>query len=176
MTFFIAVLARLSRPGLLLVLLAGFALPAQAGNLLRSEKLFSHKQWEVLVAAYDDGTFSCIARVQKPGSAFALWESPGGPTQVQFWNRDWDFTPATEDIVVQIDRRAPWDLSNASLEGQSVWFDLPGDAPSRRFVNEIRRGNRVALKSSSNRHVDSCSLAGSNAAIDALIACGDGLR
>ncbi len=146
-------------------------LPGWAGSLIDSETLYQHKQWEVIIAAYDDGSISCIARVEKPGSAFAIWGNLTDPMQLQFWNRDWDFTPASEDIVVQVDRRPRWDLTNAELTGKNVWFTLPTDDSSLRFLREIRQGYNVALLSRSGKHIDSWSLSGSSAALSVLADC-----
>ncbi len=158
------------------ILAVSMALPGWAGSLVKSESVYRHKQWEVIMASFDDGSISCIARVNKPDSAFAIWGHQRNPIQIQFWDRDWNFTPANEDIIVQIDRRPRWDLGNAELTGKNVWFTLPaGDAPIR-FLREIKQGNSVVLMSATGKRIDSWSLAGSSAAMSVLADCIDVLR
>jgi hypothetical protein len=155
------------------LILGGVA--AQAADLVESRIVYQRKHWEVLVAAYDDASITCIARVEKPGSAFAIWADGDSAAQLQFWDNSWNFSGGAEDIVVQIDRRAKWDLTNADLDGQSVWFTLPNNNDAERFIREVAYGNTIKLFNNSGRLIDSWSLAGSLASINALIDCTDSL-
>ena len=158
------------------VLAISTALPGWAASLVSSETIYRHKQWEVIMAAYDDNTISCIARVEKPGSAFAIWGHQSNPIQIQFWNENWSFTPGREDIAVRVDRRARWDLSNAELTGKNVWFTLPAGDSTLKFLREIQNGNNVALLSFNGKQIDVWSLAGSSATMSVLADCIDALR
>ena len=155
---------------------ASIALPAWGAELISSKSIYRNKKWEVVMAAYDNNTVSCIARVEKPGSAFAIWGHRNSPLQIQFWNNGWNFTPDREDIIVQVDRRPRWDLNNAELEGKNIWFTLPAGKSSGRFLREIRRGNNVTLKTAAGTRVDTWSLAGSSATMNILADCIDVLR
>ncbi len=153
--------------------LACSGLAATAADLVDSQVVYSHRQWEVLVAAFDDASISCIARVSKSGSTFAIWADGNSSALLQFWDKSWSFDSGTEDIVVQIDRRAKWDLSNAELSSNSVWFELPNSNDAERFLREVINGNTVKLFNSGGRQINSWSLAGSAASINALIECTD---
>lgn len=164
---------RLFSTGLAAILAAllGLAGAARAQDV-ESEVIFNHKSWEVRVVAFPDGSIECLARVSKPGSSFSVWADAGANVQLQFFHDDWSFDNETADIVVQIDRRPKWDLTNASLDQNSIHFGLPnGSEASSRFLVEVAQGNRIKLKNSSGRQVDEWSLAGSKASMAALVEC-----
>jgi hypothetical protein len=155
---------------------AGLAFGAVAGGAAlaeaQSELLFSHKAWEVRVVAFDDGTLSCVAQVSDGTDSFSIWNDGVSSVRLQFYSDAWDFGEGeTADLVVQIDRRAPWTLTNAELYLQSVLFDIPGDDKGAEFVAEVMRGNTLALSNDTGEHVMSYSLAGSSASVSALIEC-----
>ena len=72
---------------------------------------------------------------------------------------------------MQVDRRSPWSLTNAELYQNSVLFNLPGDDASTNFLMEVVGGRSLHLGSKDGSHVQSYSLAGSAASINALIEC-----
>ncbi len=74
---------------------------------------------------------------------------------------------------MQIDRRAPWDLTNAELYENSVLFYLPDSQAGINFIVEVAKGTRLYLRSDDGSDVQNYSLAGSRASIDALIECGE---
>ena len=140
----------------------------------QSEVLFSHKHWQVEIVGWDDGSVGCVAQVSAPGESFSLWTFPDGSVQLQFYSTAWEFGEGdTADLQVQIDRRAPWKLTNAELYKNSVLFTLPDDRSGVNFVVEVAQGNRLYLRSKDGSDVQNYSLAGSRASIDALIECGD---
>ncbi len=150
---------------------AGFAGIAGAQQ---SEVLFSHKHWKVEVVGWDDGSLGCVAEVSAPGESFSIWTFPNGAVQLQFYSTAWQFEQGTTaDLQVKIDRRAPWNLTNAELYQNSVLFYLPDSKAGVGFINEIARGNRLYLRDADGSDVQNYSLAGSRASIDALIECGD---
>ena len=153
--------------------MAGAPVAAQ----IQSRTLFQQRAWEVQVVGFDDGSVSCVAQVSRPGETFSVWAGTAGPVKLQFYSTGWDFgTGDTANLVVQIDRRAPWNLTNAELYLQSVLFNLPDNDTGTRFVLEVMRGNTLYLRDNRNRGVRQYTLAGSSASIQALIDCVDGLR
>ena len=152
-------------------LIAATAATAQAQQ---SEVLFAHKHWQVEVVGWDDGSVGCVAQVSAPGESFSIWTFPDGAVQLQFYSTAWQFGEGdTADLEVQIDRRAPWNLTGAELYQNSVLFYLPDDQAGVNFISEVARGNRLYLRSNDGSDVQNYSLAGSSASIGALIDCGD---
>ena len=139
----------------------------------QSEILFSHKHWQVEVVGWDDGSVGCVAQVSAPGESFSLWTFPDGAVQMQFYSTAWQFGEGeTADLQVQVDRRAPWNLTGAELYQNSVLFYLPDDKSGVDFIVEVARGNLLYLRSADGSDVQNYSLAGSRASIDALVECG----
>lgn len=140
----------------------------------QSERLFTHKHWQVEVVGWDDGSVGCVAQVSAPGESFSIWTFPDGAVQLQFYSTAWEFGEGdTADLEVQIDRRAPWNLNNAELYKNSVLFNLPDDNAGVNFIVEVARGNRLYLRSADGSDVQNYSLSGSRASIDALVECGN---
>ncbi|MFC6687404.1 hypothetical protein [Jhaorihella thermophila] len=154
----------------LVVFIALTSVPAQASD---SRVVFRHKAWELRVAAFDDGTLSCIAQVRPSnGTTFAIW-ADGQTVKLQFFSDMWAFGNTTGDVVARIDRRAGWNLNSANLYKNSVIFTLPGGDPSTRFLLEIARGNVIRLNHRSGQRMGQWSLAGSRATMQKLIECVD---
>lgn len=148
------------------------ALPALAAR--QSEILFSHKHWQVELVGWDDGSLACVANVSAPGEVFALWTFPDSSLQLQFYSTAWNFTEGERaDLQVQIDKKAPWNLTDAELSQNSVLFTLPNSDSAVDFIQEVAVGNRLFLRDKDGADVQDYSLAGSRASIDALIECGD---
>jgi hypothetical protein len=153
----------------------GMAVAGSAGAQ-QSETLFSHKHWEVQVVGWEDGSVGCVAQVTAPGETFSIWTYPDGAVQLQFYSTAWEFGEGqTADLQVQIDSRAPWNLTGAELYQNSVLFYLPSDTSGVDFIVEVARGNRLFLRSDDGSDVQNYSLAGSRASIDALVECGDAI-
>jgi hypothetical protein len=126
------------------------------------------------IVGWDDGSVGCVAQVSAPGESFSIWTFPDGAVQLQFYSTAWNFGEGdTADLEVQIDRRAPWNLTGAELYQNSVLFYLPDSKAGVDFIVEVARGNRLYLRSDDGSDVQNYSLAGSRASIDALIDCGD---
>jgi hypothetical protein len=159
------------RMGCFAALLAAVAGTAGAQT---SEVLFSHKHWQVEIVGWDDGSIGCVGQVSAPGESFSVWTFPDGAVQLQFYSSAWEFGEGdTADLEVQIDRRAPWNLTGAELYQNSVLFYLPDDQAGVNFIVEVARGNRLYLRAADGSDVQNYSLAGSRASIDALIECGN---
>jgi hypothetical protein len=156
-------------PILLAALLA--ALPAAAQQ---SEVLFTAKQWQVELVAWDDGVLGCMASVTLPGEQFSIWTFQDESVQLQFFSTGWSFGEGdTADLQVQVDRREPWNLTEAELYLNSVLFTLPDSDAGVEFLVEIAKGNRLFLRADDGSDVQNYSLAGSQASINALIDCGN---
>jgi hypothetical protein len=153
---------------------AMFAVVAGSAGAQQSETLFSYKLWEVQIVGWDDGSVGCVAQVSAPGESFSIWTYPDGAVQLQFYSTAWQFGEGdTADLEVQIDRRAPWNLTAAELYQNSVLFYLPDSKAGVDFIVEIARGNRLFLRSADGSDVQNYSLSGSRASIDALVECGN---
>jgi hypothetical protein len=158
--------------------LAAAVIAATAGSAgaQQSEVLFSHKHWQVEIVGWDDGSVGCVAQVSAPGESFSIWTFPDGAVQLQFYSTAWQFGEGdTADLQVQIDRRAPWNLTGAELYQNSVLFYLPDSNSGVDFIVEVARGNRLYLRSADGSDVQNYSLSGSRASIDALVECGNAI-
>jgi len=143
----------------------------------QSEVLFSHKHWQVEIVGWDDGSVGCVAEVTAPGESFSVWTFPDGTVQLQFFSTAWEFGEGQfADLQLQIDGRAPWNLTGAELYLNSVLLYLPDDGAGVDFIVEVARGNRLYLRDADGLDVKDYSLAGSRASIDALIECGSVIR
>jgi hypothetical protein len=152
------------------------AATAGSAGAQQSEVLFSHKHWQVEVVGWDDGSVGCVAQVSAPGESFSVWTFPDGAVQLQFYSTAWQFGEGdTADLQVQIDRRAPWNLTGAELYQNSVLFYLPDSNSGVDFIVEVAQGNRLFLRSADGSDVQNYSLSGSRASINALVECGNAI-
>ncbi len=160
--------------GLRLVTMAAlFAAQTGSAGAQSSEILFSHKHWQVEIVGWDDGSVGCVAQVSAPGESFSIWTYPDGGVQLQFYSTAWQFGEGdTADLQVQIDSRAPWNMTDAELYQNSVLFNLPDSDAGINFIVEVARGNRLYLRAADGEDVQNYSLSGSRASIDALVECG----
>lgn len=146
-----------------------------AGSALaetQSQVVYSHKAWQVQVVAFDDGTMSCLAEVSDGARSFTLWAGANELIQLQFYDESWDLGEGqTANLKVEVDSRGVWDLTNAELHKQSVFFDIPDSGDGVSFMNEVMGGNMLYLSSETGEGVANYSLAGSRASIGALIEC-----
>lgn len=164
----------MKRIGLAIALTGLFSMQALAES--QSETLYARKAWEVQFVSFDDGTVSCLAQVSEGEESFSIWADAENLVKLQFYSADWDFGEGdTADLEVQIDRRGPWNLTDAELYLQSVLFDLPDSNIGTKFLLEVVKGSTLYLRDSDGNDVRSYSLAGSSASIQALIECVDGI-
>ncbi len=142
-----------------------------------SEVLFRHKNWMVEGVTYDDGTIACLAEVSDPNDNFSIWVYPDQSISLQFFSTEWDFgdTDSSADLKLQVDRRADWSLTGATLHSSSVWFDLPDSDESVNFLTEIAGGSNLHLRNADGSRVMDYSLAGSAASMAAMIDCGNAI-
>lgn len=157
-----------------LAALALSAVPAAAET--QAQVVYSHKAWEVQAVSFDDGTSSCVASVTEPGDSFSIWAGPDNPVKLQFYSTDWQFDGGSANLQIRIDRRAPWNLTNAELYQNSVLFNLPDSNAGTNFLLEVARGNVLYLRTETGDPVKSYTLSGSRASISALIDCATALE
>lgn len=143
----------------------------------QSTTLYQHKHWEVEYVQFDDGTAACLAEVDAGTDSFTVWVYQDASFRLQFYSTDWEFGEAgdTADLQIRIDRRAPWDLTNADLYKNSVLFNLPDNDTGVRFLVEVAQGNTLYLNTATGDGVKSYSLAGSRASMQAMLDCGDSI-
>lgn len=143
----------------------------------QSTSLYSYKHWEVEYVQFDDGTKACLAEVDAGTDSFTVWLYQDATFRLQFYSTSWEFGEAgdTADLQVRIDRRSPWDLSNADLYKNSVLFNLPDNDTGVRFLVEVAQGGTLYLNTASGEGVKSYSLAGSSASMRAMLDCGDAI-
>lgn len=154
------------------VLAAGSALAET-----QTQVVYSHKAWQVQVVAFDDGSLSCLAEVSDGARSFTLWAGADELVQLQFYDESWDLgEDQTANLKVEVDSRGVWDLTNAELHKQSVFFDIPDSGDGVNFMDEVMGGNLLYLSNESGEEVANYSLAGSRASIGALIECVSALK
>lgn len=148
-----------------------------AGAEATSETLYSIKDWNVQVVGFDDGTVSCLAQVTHGSISFSMWSGADELVELQFYDEGWDLGEGqTADLKVQVDNRAVWNLSNAELHLQSVFFNIPDSNDGIDFMNEVMAGDVLYLANDTGDEQARYSLAGSRAAVGALIECVGALK
>ena len=114
-------------------------------------------------SAWDDGIARLRGRGVGPGRKLLDLDLPGwhGAAAVLFDR--WEFGEGdTADLEVQIDRRAPWNLTGAELYQNSVLFYLPDSDAGGRFHRRGRAGQpALPAVDDDGSDVQNYSLAGS---------------
>lgn len=142
-----------------------------------SETLLTVKDWVVRVVGFDDGTISCLAQVTHGPISFSMWSGADELVELQFYDESWDLGQGqTANLKVQVDSRAVWNLSNAELHLQSVFFNIPDSNDGIDFMNEVMAGDVLYLGNADGDEQARYSLAGSRAAVGALIDCVSALK
>ena len=142
-----------------------------------SQTLFQHKNWEVELVTFDDGSKACLAEVDATTDSFTVWLYQDATFKLQFYSQEWDFGDpgSTADLQLRVDRRGPWNLTQAELYKSSVLFTLPDSDTGVRFLVEVAAGRDLLLATAAGEGVKSYSLAGSSASMRAMLACGDAI-
>lgn len=161
---------------MIVALLAGLSAQGAAAETT-SETLMAVKDWEVQVVGFDDGTTSCLAQVTHGSISFSMWSGADELVELQFYDESWDLGEGqTADLQVQVDNYGVWNLTNAELHLQSVFFNIPDSSDGVGFMNEVMQGDALYLANEEGDEVGSYSLAGSRAAVGALIECVSALK
>ena len=142
-----------------------------------SVTLFQHKNWEVEQVTFDDGTTACLAQVDATTDSFTVWVYQDATFKLQFYSQEWDFGDpgSTADLQLRVDRRGPWNLTQAELYKSSVLFTLPDSDTGVRFLVEVAAGRDLLLATADGEGVKSYSLAGSSASMRAMLDCGNAI-
>lgn len=153
------------------ILIAGLWAQAAVAEAT-SETLYTIKDWEVRVVGFDDGSVSCLAQVTHGSISFSMWSGADELVELQFYDDGWDLGQGgTADLKVQVDNRPVWNLTSAELHLQSVFFNIPDSSDGVDFMNEVMAGNVLYLGNDQGDEQARYSLAGSRAAVGALIEC-----
>lgn len=142
-----------------------------------SETLYRYKHWEVEGVRFEDGSLACLAEVDAGTDSFTIWYYQTGQFRLQFYSTGWNFgDPGSQaNLQIRIDRRSPWNLTNADLYKNSVLFYLPDNNTGVRFLTEVARGNTLYLNDANGVGVKYYSLAGSQASMGKLVECGEAI-
>jgi hypothetical protein len=142
-----------------------------------SVTLFQHKNWEVELITFDDGGKACLAEVDATTDSFTVWLYQDASFKLQFYSQGWDFGDpgSTADLQLRVDRRGPWNLTQAELYKSSVLFTLPDNDTGVRFLVEVAAGRDLLLATAAGEGVKTYSLAGSSASMRAMLECGDAI-
>lgn len=96
-------------------IIAAFFIAATDAAFSQSRVIFQYGNRGVRVAAFDNGTISCLAQVRPAnGTTFAV-RADGRTVKLQIHANLWSFGSNSADVVAQIDRREGWNLPNANL-------------------------------------------------------------
>ena len=136
-----------------------------------SEVIFQRGAWMVEIVRFDNGDLACSARVTQKEDTFAIWVFDDGYTQLQLYSPDWQFGETTADLVVQIDRRAQWNLTGAQLTQNSVLFNLTDESDAVDLLIEIARGDTFFVRNDQGAPVIDFTLTGSRASMQMLGDC-----
>jgi len=134
--FFHTLAVVMSGFALMPTLLVSSAIPV-AADITDSEVLFQHKSWSVSFVSFDDGTYVCMAQVGTGDRSFLIWAYSEDRAMLQFYDSSWQFNNESADIGLRIDRRPLWNLTNAELNQNSVFFNLLDNNTSLRFMREV---------------------------------------
>lgn len=157
--------------------LAGLSVPA-AWAASKSVTVFSYRQWDVQRVSWPDGTMSCDAEiVYDNGDSVAIWADRKNPYRIQFYSADWSFgaKDSYDTVDVQVDNNNSYSVTNADFYKSSIFFDLPDNATGNKFLSQLAAGNRLYLYDSTGKQQTDYSLSGSQASINALTSCVNGL-
>lgn len=133
--------------------------------------IFQRGAWLVEIVRFDDGDLACSARVTQQEDTLAIWVFQDGYTQLQLYSPDWQFGETTANLVVQVDRRTEWNLTNAELTQNSVLFNLTNEDDAVDLLVEIARGNTFFVRNEQGQPVIDFTLSGSSASMQMLGDC-----
>jgi hypothetical protein len=155
------------------VLIASWLL---AGHVSASdyEILFEKGEWRTDVNIYDDRSLSCETfSFGRNDTRFAFFSFDDGGFIIYIYKEEWEFGAHSTDTSYQIriDQRSPWDIHGNREESSVMSFFDYDDPAVRRFFREIYNGTSMALMSENGNRIDSFSLSGSAANLNAHSEC-----
>ena len=155
--------------GAIALLLFGTA-PALADP--SAKVLMQEKQWDAEILSYDDGTFACLAQVDLADRTFTIWSYPDRAVRLQFYAPGWDFG-ADHRVRYEVAVDAgPARVMTAQAFKNSILFDVPTGESWVDFLYDVTQGRVLYLRDAAGAAAMDYPLAGSGAALAALIQCG----
>lgn len=150
-----------------IALIAGIA--ASGASALEWDTLYSRGNWRLDLNLHDDGTRSCESRtVNSGGYVFSLYTWDDGDYVIRFSHEDWEFGEeiVDQDFIVEIDRRAPWDISGTKTENVIQLIVTPPSQPLERYFREVRAGRTLYLRNDDGVEITRFSLSGTTATLN----------
>ncbi len=150
---------------------------AQAGiwdDYTSFNTLYSRGYWRLDLNQHSDGSQSCESRtVNGDDYVFNMFTLSGGDYVIQFENPSWDFgtEELTQDFVVEIDRRGPWNISGTKWNNKIRTVVTPPSNGLSRFFNEVARGITLYLRNDRGTEIARFSLRGTSATLNQHRAC-----
>ncbi len=157
--------------------LSVFSVPAQAGvwdDYTSFNTLYSRGYWRLDLNQHADGSQSCESRtVNSSDYVFNMFTLSNGDYVIQFENPSWDFgsEELTQDFVVEIDRRGPWNISGTKWNNRIRTVVTPPSNGLSRFFNEVARGITLYLRNDRGTEIARFSLRGTSATLNQHRAC-----
>ena len=136
-----------------------------------SKVLMQEKQWDAEILSYEDGTFACLAQVDLADRTFTIWSYPDRAVRLQFYAPGWDFGAdhrVRYDVAVDA---GPARAMTAQALKNSILFDVPKGESWVDFLFDVTQGRVMYLRDAAGTAVANYPLAGSEAALQALIQC-----
>lgn len=152
---------------LICILLASIAV----ADPYETNLLFKHKSWHVeLTHDTRDGDVWCSAVTEnRSGQTFNIVTYPDDSASLFVFDQNWNLSPRTIEFVLDIDYNR-WTVIGHG-EDIGIQVSLDGDDQAGKFILELAEGNAVALYNLDLRRLAVFSLAGSKAALLALLDC-----
>ena len=136
------------------------------------ETLFSKGAWSARVELWPDGDLSCAMTTVQDRARLDITRYQG-VNGIQIWMEFLGIPKSGEDridVILQVDRRAPWTLYDASIDGPNIIFHMRDTPDADRLLVELMQGKRLYLIEQGDVY-HSWSLSGSFAAMAATADC-----
>lgn len=138
------------------------------------DTLYSRGYWRLDLNNHPDGTRSCESRtVNSSDYVFNMFTLSSGDYVIQFENEGWDFgsEELSQEFVVEIDRRGPWNIPGTKWKNKIRTVVTPPNNGLSRFFNEVARGNTLYLRNDRGIEIARFSLRGTSATLSQHRAC-----
>ena len=138
------------------------------------DTLYSHGYWRLDLNTHPDGSSSCESRtVNSSNYVFNMFTLSTGDYVIQFENDGWDFgdQELSQDFIVEIDHRGPWNISGTKWKNKIRTVVTPPNNGLSRFFNEVARGITLYLRNDRGTEIARFSLRGTSATLTQHRAC-----
>ena len=155
----------LIRAALYALILAG---PASAGPWDTWDSyntLYTRGYWNLDLNNNSDGSQACESRtVNSNDYVFSIFTLSYGDYVIQFEHKDWNFgnDELTQEFVVEIDGRGPWNISGNKWSNRIRTVVTPPSDGLSRFFTEVARGNTLYLRNDRGNEIARFSLRGTS--------------